>query len=488
MGRVLENVEPKAVLSYFEDLTEIPRCSGEEKQVTDYLIAFAEKHQLEWFRDDHYNMLIKKKASPGHEDRPTIILQGHSDIVCEKNNDTEHDFTKDPINVTIDGDKITAKGTTLGADDGIGVAFALAILADKDAVHPPIEFVCTSDEERGMTGAESFEFERLKGRIFINLDSDDEGVFIVGCAGGPAVRTKMPVKRTQPMEGGLLATLKIGGLKGGHSGEDIHRGRANSIKLLMRLICAVEREAQAFQLVDFYGGLMYNAIPREAKATIYVKESERPLLEKIVADMEGIFKKEYYLTDKEIEASVDFEGESAGKFQPLDPQSADRLINYITLGETGIIRMNMAFKDTVESSVSIGFATTEEDEIIIETLTRSSVESIYMDMYYKIQRLAKAFGAETVLMSNCPEWEYNPDSKIKGVFKKTYREMYDKDPRFLILHAGLECGMFGKNIEGDMDMISAGPDVRDLHTPGEYVTISSIQKFWEFFVEALKNI
>lgn len=491
MERVLQNIEPKEVLAYFEDLSRIPRESGNEMAVTDYLISFAKEHGLKWYRDDFLNVLIRKKATRGYENRPGVILQGHTDMVCEKNGDTVHDFTKDPIKLVVEGDRITADGTTLGADDGIGIAIALAFMADEKSEHPDLELLCTSDEERGMGGVEGFDVNLLKGRILINLDADDEGVFVVGCAGGPAVRTEIPVTREEVLLNRVAMRVEVRNLKGGHSGEDIHRGRANSIKLMGRILMALEREVE-LQLVDITGGLKYNAIPREAEALIYVKNEDVEKAQIIVGKMQEIFRNEYYLTDKDVTLNAiilhDEKNEFNGGNKPLNKASLKALINYVCFAETGIVRMNMELKDTVESSVSLGVIRMEKDKVIFETLTRSSIESVYMEMYYKLQRLAESVGGETILMSNCPEWEYNPDSYIKSVFEETYKRMYGKDPEIWILHAGLECGVFKKKIFGAIDMIAAGPDVRDLHTPGEYFTISSLSRFWDFFREAMKSI
>lgn len=490
-NNLLGDIEPREVFGYFEDLSKIPRESGNEKEATDFLISFAKVNGLEWNRDEYLNVLIRKKASRGYEERPTIILQAHSDMVCEKNSQTNHDFLIDPIKLLIDGDKITADGTTLGADDGIGVAFALALLADEKAEHPGIEFVCTSDEERGMIGVENFDVDLLKGRILINLDANDEGVFVVGCAGGPAVRTEIPLERETANSNFIPVKIEVRGLKGGHSGEDIHRGRANSNKLMIRILTAIKRETD-IQLVNLSGGLKYNAIPREADALILVDADAVHNIEDLAAKMGVIFQYEYKLTDENISVSVNFlnedEKENIGELKPITGTSTTALMNYIDFAETGIIRMQFEIEDTVESSISMGVVTTENERVVIQTLVRSSVESIYMEMYYKIQRLAESFGGVTVLMSNCPEWEYNPESKLKTVFEETFKRMYSKNPKMSILHAGLECGVFGKKMHHPVDMIAVGPDMKDLHTPGEWVSISSTARFWEFFKEVIKNI
>jgi len=489
--RVIQDIEPKEVFRYFEDLTRIPRESGNEREVTDYLIAFAQKHGLEWFRDEELNVLIKKNASLGYENHPGVILQGHTDMVCEKNENVVHDFAKDPIKLVVDRDHITATDTTLGADDGIGIAIALALLADENAEHPFIEVVCTSDEERGMKGVEAFDTSLLKGEILINLDSNDEDIFTVGCAGGPAVRTEIPVDREERKPGWVALNIKISGLIGGHSGEDIHRGRANSNKLMARVLLAIDRETDS-QLVDLSGGLRYNAIPREANSIIMVPTESIEKVKSIIEDMGDAFRREYRLSDTQIAVKVGFTAEGAsdqtGNIKPMTKLSKQAILNYISFAETGIIRMDIEFKDTVESSVSLGVVRVEEDKAVLETLTRSSLKSIYMETYYKILKLAESVGGKVGIMNNCPEWEYDPDSYIKTVFDETYKRMYGKGPGFVIIHAGLECGVIGNNSDRPIDMIAAGPLARNLHTPGEYVSISSTARFWDFFREVIKSI
>lgn len=483
--RILKNVEPKEVFRYFEDLTRIPRCSGDESQVCDYLIDFAKQHGFEWNTDEMYNVIIKKAATKGYEDRPTIILQGHIDMVCEKNKGTVHDFQKDSIKMEIEGDNIIAKDTTLGADDGIGIALALALLADKKAEHPAIELVCTGDEERGMAGVEALDTSILKGRLLINLDSNNEGIFVVGCAGGPVIRVEIPIEKTSSHPNYASIKVQIKGLKGGHSGEDIHRGRANSNKLLIRFLNTLNQKTD-FELADISGGLKYNAIPREAEATILVEKEYINTVFELTSDYQKVLCNEFRATDPDI--TVIAEEVSPTSYTVLTNISKMKIINYLYFSDSGVIRMNPEFPEIVESSVNLGVMRLEQDKIVFLIMTRSSVKSIYTEMYNKIDYLARSMGGNTFIMSNCPEWEYEPNSRLKNLFENVYKRMFYKDPQFMILHAGLECGVFGKKVPGKIDMISAGPDIRDLHTPGEYVVISSVQKFWSFLKEVMKNI
>ena len=435
--RILGNTEPKEVFHYFEDLTCIPRESGNEAAVCAYLVEFAKAHGLEYQTDDAHNIIMRRSAGKGFEDRAGVILQAHMDMVCEKNAGVEHDFAKDPISFEIEGDKIIARDTTLGADDGIGVALALAILADKSREYPALEFVCTADEERGMTGVEAFDVSTLR--------------------------------------------ISVRGLLGGHSGEDIHRCRANSIKLLCRLLYTL-KESVALSLVDFMGGLKYNAIPREAEAIIAVPAGDVAKVEELTAAYQTVVAKEYRFSDPDI--SITCAAADAAR-QVMTKASRDGLLNYLYFTQSGIVRMNPEFPDIVESSVSLGVVRLEAEQAVIHVMTRSSMKSMYEEMFCHIRRLTELHGATYEVMSCCPEWEYDPDSGVKKTCGELYQKLYGKAPKYMVLHAGLECGELGEKAPRKLDMISLGPDVRNLHSPGEYVTISSTQKVWHFLRELL---
>ena len=446
--RLLTNTEPIDVFHYFEDLTFIPRESGNEKEVSDYLVNFAKEHGLEYKQDEWYNVLIRKEATPGYEDHPGVIVQAHMDMVCEKNGDVEHDFAKDPIVFEVEDDRVIAKNTTLGADDGIGVSFGLALLADDSIKHPAIEFVCTSDEERGLQGIENFDFTQLKGDYVINVDSDDEGVVVVGCAGGPVVKVNVPIRKVPADHKKEYYAIKITGLRGGHSGEDIHRGRANANKLLIRVLRALEENVR-FDLSDITGGLKYNAIPRNAEAVIGIEKEDK-------AD--------------------------------VDEASSRRVLDYIDFTETGIIRRDQDYPQFVESSVSLGTISIKNDSAEIWIMTRSSKESQHRAMFQRIISLTKAYDGIYEVMSDCPAWEFDSESQLKKKFEDVFRELYGKDPSFMILHAGLEPCEFAVKVDRKLDMISLGPDIRDLHAPGEYVVISSTQRVWECFKRLIESL
>ena len=480
-NRILANTEPVEVFRYFEDLTRIPRESGNEAAVCAYLVEFAKAHNLEYQTDEVHNIIMRKPAGKGFENHPGIVLQAHMDMVCEKNAGCEHDFETDPIQFVIEDDKIVAKETTLGADDGIGMAFAMAVLADDTKPYPPLEFVCTADEERGMTGVEAFDGSLIHGSILINLDSNDEGVFVVGCAGGPVVKVFLPIEKEAAPADAAFLTISVKGLLGGHSGEDIHRGRANSNKLLTRLLETLKENVD-FALADFTGGLKYNAIPREAEAVIAVAAGDVAKVREIVAQHQEMASKEYWISDADIVISC---AASEAAAQVLTKASRDSLVNYLYFTQSCIIRMNPEFPDIVESSVNLGVVRLEDDQAVIQVMTRSSMKSMYEEMFNHIRRLTELFGGTYQVMSNCPEWEYDPHSGAKQAFEALYEEMYGKKPQFLILHAGLECGELGEKVPHKLDMISMGPDARNLHSPGESLGIISTQRAWKFFQEIL---
>ena len=473
--RLLTNVEPVDVFKYFEDLTFIPRESGNEKEVSDYLMDFAKSRGLECHQDAYNNVLIRKPATPGYEDHPGLIMQAHMDMVCEKNRGVEHDFAKDPIVFEIEDDKIIAKETSLGGDDGIGVAFCLAALADDELKHPAIEAVFTTDEERGMSGIENFDFSQLKGSNVVNIDSDDEGIIVVGCAGGPVVRVELPINKVAADKEKAYYEITLRGLVGGHSGEDIHRGRANANKLLIRVLTEINNRI-GFDLADISGGLKYNAIPRNAECLIAVEKGSEEELKSIIKKFSDIFADEYRVNDPDIALACE-PAEAVDVI--LDEDSKMKVLDYILFSDTGIVRWDQDYPEFVESSVSLGVVSIKGDVAEIWVMTRSSKESQYWCMYDRIVRLTEHMGGTYEMMSNCPAWEYDPESNLKKTFEKVYREMYGKDPSFMILHAGVEPSEFAKNIDRKLDMISLGPDIRDLHAPGEWVGISSTKRVWE---------
>lgn len=483
-NRKLSDLEPKAVFKYFEDLTEIPRESGKEEKVANYLLEFAKENELYAEKDDFNNVLIKKDASEGYENHETIILQAHIDMVCEKNANVEHDFDNDPIDITIEDGKVIAKETTLGADNGVGVAYAMSILADKELNHPPIEFLATSDEERGMTGISNFDFSKLSGTKVINLDSNDEGVVVVGCAGGPVIRIGIPLEYDKT-KNNITYKIKIAGLLGGHSGEDIHRGRANSNKLMVRVLNKIIKEIKSFEIADIIGGNKYNAIPRNTEAYINISEKDIELFEKIIENYNEIFKNEYRISDPDVYIKLE-KIETIDKV--LNRESAMKVLDFINFSDTGILRMDMEYEDTVETSISLGVIRFEEGKTRIETIGRSSLETQSEYLADKVFRLAELLGADYEVMSNCSAWEYVVESKLRKTYEEIWKEMTGKDPKMMILHAGLEPSEFAKHINRDLDMISIGPDIRLLHAPGEYFLIDSVKIVYESLIKLIERL
>lgn len=473
--RLLTDVEPRDVFMYFEDLTFIPRDSRKEKEVSDYLMEFAKKHNLEAYQDEYFNVLIKKGASPGYEDHPGVILQAHMDMVCEKNPDFEFDFDSDPIEFEVDGDLVVARDTTLGADDGIGMAMAMAILADDDIKHPPLEFLCTTDEESGMLGIENFNFDLIKGDRLINLDNSDEGVIVAACAGGPDVRIDIPINKIQANPNKKYYEVRMQGLLGGHSGEDIHRGRANANKQLVRFLNKISMDMN-YVLANFEGGLKSNAIPRNAFAIIGIDNDSIEMFESKAREFAKTIKDEYRVNDPDSEFVYK---ETDIPVEVLDETSASNVCAFISFCETGILRRNQDYPQFVESSVSLGVVRVCEDNAYMLLTERSSLDSMHEYISETLISLAKYVGGTYTVLSYSPVWTFKPESEMVDLYSKIYEEMYGKKTETTIFHAGVESGMFSLRIERELDMIALGPNCENLHSPGEYVSISSTKRVYD---------
>lgn len=471
--RVLENREPQRVLFYFEELTKIPRESGNEKAVSDFLVEFAKENKLEYFQDSAMNVVVKKQGSKGYENHEAVILQGHIDMVCAKDKDKVIDFKKDSLEILVDGDFIRAKGTTLGADNGIAVAMSLALLEDKAAVHPPLEVLFTTEEETGMGGASNVDGSLFNGKTLINIDSEEEGEFCVSCAGGVRIKFHQPYKTVKNTYSKTYE-IEIAGLTGGHSGIEIHKGRANAIRLLGRTLESLSKD---IGIVKVDGGEKMNAIAKRAKAVI---SANRDLTEDI-KELEKIFKNEHLTTDEKLEMNIrEVEKES----EMMNTSSANRLIDVMLLMVNGVQSMSAHIEGLVESSSNIGVLSTDKDEVVFESAARSSVESLKKKMIAQFESLASLSGGKVVLESDYPEWPFNPDSKIRDLMKSVYKDMYGEEAKIMAIHAGLECGILKRQI-GDIDMISFGPNMWDVHTPNEHVSISSIERSYVFLKEVL---
>lgn len=484
MDKVLKDLSPDLVFCYFEDITRIPRGSGNEKAISDYLVSFAKKHNLEVIQDEALNVIIKKSGSKGYENAPTVILQGHMDMVCEKNKEVEHNFETDPLNIRIEGDFIKAAGTTLGADNGIAVAYCLAILSSKGILHPPLEVLITTEEETGMGGASSIKKENLSGKILINIDSEEEGELLSSCAGGVRNRVKLKIEKEEVKEGFMPLKLIIKGLKGGHSGMEIDKGRGNANKLIGRVLNDLNSNLDIY-IAEINGGAKMNAIPREAEAIILAKEKDKVALEELVAKWKEILKNELKNSDSEVVVQIDKLEKKVEKTFTKD--LGGRIIELLMLIPNGVQTMSMDIKGLVQSSTNLGIVTTDHNKVIFESAIRSSVKSLKYDIVKRVETVAKLTGAEMTLESEYPEWEYRADSYIRDVFVKVYKDMYNKEPKITAIHAGLECGIL-KDILGDLDMISFGPNMYDVHTPEERLSISSTERTFQYLLNVLKNI
>lgn len=480
---VIENLEPKRVWKYFDDIRKIPRCSKHEEKVRAYLLDFAKKNNLKSKTDEPGNVVILKPASPGMEKKPTVILQGHMDMVCEKNSDVKFDFSKDAINLKLKGDILTADGTTLGADNGIGLAMSLAILEDKNLKHGPIEALFTVDEETGLTGAFAIESPMLTGRILLNLDSEDFGIITVGCAGGGGSNINLPVKTQKPEVNTQAVTVKVSGLRGGHSGVDIHEQRGNAIKLLARLLWEAQNTSK-FQISEIKGGDKHNAIPREAYATISISPSEK---NKFVSALKSE-EKNILSEIKPIDPNFKLDVQEAGNIQTtLTNESQIKVLNLLQGLPHGVDKMNYDIPNLVETSTNLATIAFNNNDAKIHLSTRSSMKSELQDLRDRINAVAKLSGAKVSEDDPYPGWKPNLDSKILKLSKKIFQDMYGKEPKVEAIHAGLECGILGEKFPG-MDMISIGPTIKYPHSPEEQVQVSTVEKFYKYVLKLLESV
>ena len=483
MDKNLKGLKPALVWKHFAAICEIPHPSHEEDAIRAYIVKWAEELGLEHKVDEAQNVYVYKPATPGMEDRKGIILQAHTDMVPQKNNDKEFNFSTDPIEAYIDGEWVTAKGTTLGADNGIGVAAAMAILADKSVVHPPLEVLVTVDEETGMYGAFALEGGLLQGKTLLNLDSEAEGELYVGCAGGVDTTAKFAYTPVEVEEGDVAVKVSITGCKGGHSGCDIHLQRANANKLLFRFLKEAVANYEA-RLASVEGGSLRNAIPREASAIITVPAEGVEDIMDLVAECEDLFVAEYDGVEDNIRLTAE---EVACPATELPEDVQDFLIHAITACPHGVYRVIPEMPDVVETSNNLAMLTTTDDCVTVMCLTRSSVESRKEELQEIIQSVFAMAGAEVEFSGSYPGWKPNLKSHILDVMKTTYQTNYGVEPRVIIIHAGLECGIIGRNYPG-MDMISFGPTIKYPHSPDERVNIATVAKFYDFLLATLKAL
>lgn len=477
MTRVLEGLKPEKVFYYFEEISQIPRGSGNEKQISDYLYNLAKSKGWDVIQDDYLNIIIRKPATSGYENAPTVMLQGHMDMVCEKNEGIEHDFEKDPIKLRIIDGNIYATETTLGADNGIAVAYALAILDSDDLPHPALEVLITSDEEKGMTGAENVDGGIFKSKYLLNLDSEEEGVFTCGCAGGCEIKFRIPVEYQNTKKHAFKLTVK--GLTGGHSGTDIHKEKGNANKILGRILYDMY---DIIDLVNINGGSKGNAIPREAKAVITSDNIEE--LKSKVLEWNGILKNEYSFTDSAVALLLeDLNNEVA----PLHKNVFKKVINAINLIPNGVLSRSTAI-DLVISSNNLGVITQDEKYIVLYNQARSSVKTLMTNNITPIMKqIGEVLSIECIVGGFYPGWEYAKESEIRNICIDTFKDMYGREPVVGAIHAGLECGLLMEKISG-LDSISLGPDAFDVHSPNEHISIESTENLFNLLCNILKKI
>ena len=484
MLSVLSNHEPKNVLEFFEKISRIPRGSHNEKAVSDYVVAFAKEKGFWVHQDKALNVVIKKPGTAGFENAQPVIIQAHLDMVCEKNAGTVHDFEKDPIKLVVEGDILRAEGTTLGADNGAGVAMALALLDSTNIPHPPLEVLLTTGEEVGLLGAAKVDGGLFEGRVLLNLDSGEEGFFCVSCAGGARVDLSYPLEYHDLPATYSAKVLKIRGLKGGHSGIDITKERGNSNRLLGRAL-RILRSKFAVQFADINGGSKENAIPRESEVVIAFAESAGGELADEVRRIEKTFKHEYAASDEGLELYLE---DCQGDVNKMFSQSlCDKIVTALLLLPNGVQAMSLVFPDLPETSLNIGVVTTGADAVVIASGARSSVGSRRGMLLEQVNAVAEMTGASVGVSGLYPAWEYDKDSGLREKAMRIFAQMFGRDARIRGTHGGLECGIFRERIPG-VDIISFGPDIHEMHTPNETMSVSSFGRTWDFLVKLVAEL
>ncbi len=475
---VLDQLEPKNVFRFFEEMCAIPHGSYNTKAVSDWCVAFAKARGLEHYQDEMNNVILIKEASAGYEEAEPVILQGHLDMVCEKAPGCEKDMAREGLDLAVEGDYIYAEGTTLGGDDGIAVAMALAALDDDSLPHPRLEVILTTEEEVGMDGAMALDVSPIRGRKMLNLDSEAEGIFTVSCAGGSMAACGLPVARA-PFGGDILR-VQVEGLTGGHSGAEIHKGRANASMLLGRLLLAMAAETE-LRLVSADGGLKDNAIPVAAEAVVAAADGRKA---KAAAErMAACFQVEYRRSDPMLTVTAE---ETAAAWLPMDAASTERTLCLLACAPNGVQTMSQDIHGLVQTSLNLGILKTEENAVTASFCIRSSVDSEKEMLKDRLACLLAQLGGRVSFSGEYPGWAYRPDSPLRELMTEVYREQYGREPKVEAIHAGLECGLLAGKLPG-LDCVSIGPDLLEIHTPREKMSISSVQRVWAFVREVLKR-
>lgn len=475
---ILEHLEPKNVFHFFEELCAYPHGSGNTKQISDYLVRFAQERNLEHYQDELNNVIIIKEATPGYENAPAVILQGHMDMVCEQAPDCTKDMAVEGLDLAVEGDTVYAIGTTLGGDDCIAVAMALAVLDADDLSHPRVECVFTVDEETGMYGADGINVTPLRGRIMLNMDSEAEGVFTVSCAGGNLTCLNIPVEREA--YNGTALTVAVRGLQGGHSGVEIDKGRGNAVMLLGRVLCAVEKRTDV-RIISVAGGLKDNAIPVAAEAKLLV--DDEAAARAVCAEMGAAFAAELCVTDPAVTVTV----EGCEAAPAMDLASTRRIICLLTCAPNGIQAMSADIAGLVQASLNLGILTTNETAVTANFCVRSSVESQKQMMVERLEVLARQLGGTVDVHGDYPGWAYRQESPLRDLMTEVFTEQYGHAPKIEAIHAGVECGLFAGKLPG-LDCVSFGPDLTEIHTFREKLHIASTARTWALVVEVLRRM
>lgn len=477
--KVLQGLEPASVFGFFEEICNIPHISYHEQEISDYCVAFAKERGLYYEQDKMGNVIIIGEATPGYEDVEPIMIQGHLDMVGDKVPGCPIDMEKEPIKVMIDGDYLTADGTTLGGDDGIAVAYGLALLDAKDIPHPRLEVVLTVSEEVGLEGATGIDLSCCKAKRLLNIDSEEEGVFTAGCAGGMRVDCCIPVETE--VKSGVVCEIKTQGFLGGHSGIEINKGRANGNTTMGRFFLFLKEKA-AFDLVSIVGGVRDNVIPKNVVAKFLAAEADVEAVKAAVAQFNKQLNTEYGVADPAIELVLEIK--EAAECKVLSEVSREKAITALNLMPNGVQAMSMDLPGLVETSLNLGVIKIDETEINLCFSVRSSLESAKEFIGAKLKQFTEAFGGTAGYHGQYPGWPYARESKLRDLCVKVYKEQYGKEPEIEIIHAGLECGILSSKVEG-LDCISLGPNMYDVHTPDERISISSIERVWEFLKAVL---
>ena len=476
--RVLSNIQPEKVFYYFEKICNIPHGSGNLELISNYLVDFAKEHNLKYRKDKKQNVVIFKDGTKGYKNSKAVILQGHMDMVCEKAPDCTKDMQKEGLDLCTENGTIFAKGTTLGGDDGIAVAYILAILSSNNIEHPPIEAIFTTDEETGMFGATFLDTSDLKAKTLLNIDSEVEGVFTVGCAGGVEAKCTLPIKRED--YNGAPLKITVSGLLGGHSGVEIDKGRANANMILSRILNEISLE-QDIRISELFGGLKVNAIPNNSTAVILCKNAEK--INTICEELDRALSSEYDKTDNGITISV----LPCEYKKPLDEKSTQAVISLLSTLPNGIIDMSFDIDGLVETSLNLGIMNTDENTFVAKYNIRSNVESKKNMLVQRISAIVKYFDGKFETYGDYPSWEFFENSKLLNIMSDVYCEQYGNAPKIETIHAGLECGIFAGKIKG-LDCVSIGPDITDIHTYNERLHIKSVERTWELILETLKRL